>query len=312
MLIMAATIGILAAEIALFGPLTILEALAVNAIFLGTTLLMLRMVGKARTDISKGSAALMDIAKAMTLLALDVVIMTGTAALLQNVEWESIGKVGSIVVVLSGIAIGVMWLSNKWKKGGDNALKVMESMAILMGSISLSAGLMILISKLGTWDDVVMGASVIVVTIALMTGIVYWMSKIEKKNLEQATSTLIAIAGVFSVITLISAFVLPMIAKQLEDVLLGDFVVGLTIALMVGVVHWMSKIDKKNLKAATTAMWHIIGIFGSISLVALFILPEIGKKWDDVAVGGVVVFGIVALMVGAVWLVGKLPEKDTR
>ena len=81
-MIIAATIGVLAAEIALFGPLTILEALAVNAIFLGTTLLMLRMVGKARTDISKGSAALMDIAKAMTLLALDVVIMAGTAALL--------------------------------------------------------------------------------------------------------------------------------------------------------------------------------------------------------------------------------------
>lgn len=81
-MIMAATIGLLAAEIALFGPVTILEALAVNAIFLGTTLLMLKMVGKARTDISKGSAALMDIAKAMTLLALDVVIMAGTAALL--------------------------------------------------------------------------------------------------------------------------------------------------------------------------------------------------------------------------------------
>ena len=311
-MIMAATIGLLAAEIALFGPVTILEALAVNAIFLGTTLLMLKMVGKARTDISKGSAALMDIAKAMTLLALDVVIMAGTAALLQNVEWESIGKVGSIVVVLSGIAIGVMWLSNKWKKGGDNALKVMASMAILMSSVAISVGLIALISKLGTWDDVVMGAGVIVVTIALMTGIVHWMSKIDKKNLEQATKTLVTIAGVFSVITLISAFVLPMIAKNLNDVVIGGIVVGVTIALMVGVVWAIGKIDKKKLDIATRTLIEMTAIFSVLSIVAAFMLPNIAKNIKEVAVGAVVVAGIIALMIGAVWLVGKLPEKDTR
>lgn len=53
-------------------------------------------------------------------------------------------------------------------------------------------------------------------------------------------------------------------------------------------------------------MWHTVGIFGAISLVALFILPEIGKKWDDAAVGGIVVFGIVALMVGVVWAISKI------
>jgi len=138
------------------------------------------------------------------------------------------------------------------------------------------------------------------------------MSKIDKKNLEQATKTLVTIAGVFSVITLISAFVLPMIAKNLKDVVRGGIVVGVTIALMVGVVWAIGKIDKKKLDIATRTLIEMTAIFSVLSIVAAFMLPNIAKNIKEVAIGAVVVAGIIALMVGAVWLVGKLPEKDTR
>ena len=80
--------------------------------------------------------------------------------------------------------MGVMYLANKWKKGGDNAIKVMQSMSILIASITISIGLIALMTKVASIEDIRAGALVVVMTVALMTGIVWWMSKINKKNLE--------------------------------------------------------------------------------------------------------------------------------
>ena len=184
MLIIAATIGLLAAEITFFGAVTIIQALAINVLFVGTTIMLMRFLGKSRSHITTGATALKDIAKALTYLSIDVAMMAIVASFLQNVEWESLGKVASVVVLMTGVVMGVMYLANKWKKGGDNAIKVMQSMSILIASITISIGLIALMTKVASIEDIRAGALVVVMTVALMTGIVWWMSKINKKNLE--------------------------------------------------------------------------------------------------------------------------------
>lgn len=85
MLIMAGTIGIMAAEIAYFGVLTILESLTVTSMFVGVTIMLMKTLSKSRGDISKGTAALKEVMKALTLLSVNVVILSATASMLQDV-----------------------------------------------------------------------------------------------------------------------------------------------------------------------------------------------------------------------------------
>ena len=81
-LILTGAIGLLTAEILFFGPLAVASSLALITLFVGTSILMMRMAGKAERDIQKGTAAFKDIAKAMTFLTLDVMLLAGAAVIL--------------------------------------------------------------------------------------------------------------------------------------------------------------------------------------------------------------------------------------
>jgi hypothetical protein len=187
LLIITGAIGLLTAEIMFFGPLAVAGSLALMTLFIGTSILMMRMAGKADRDIQKGTAAFKDIAKAMTWLSLDVLIVAAAAVILQGVEWESIGKVVVMVGVLTVVTAGIMFMANRWKKGGDNALKTMMAISMVIAAATLSIGMIALMTKIASVDEIVAGTVLMLLTVTAMTGLVHWLSKIKTRNLEKAT-----------------------------------------------------------------------------------------------------------------------------
>ena len=312
LLIITGAIGLLTAEIMFFGPLAVAGSLALMTLFIGTSILMMRMAGKADRDISKGTAAFKDIAKAMTWLSLDVMIVTAAAVILQAVEWESIGKVVVMVGVLTVVTAGIMFMANRWKKGGDNALKTMTAISLVIAAATLSIGMIALMTKIASVDEIVAGTVLMLLTVTAMVGLVHWMSKIKTRNLEKATQALMMITGAFTIVSIVAAVVLPAISKQFVDVLGGLFVTAVIISAMVLTVKWLSSMKTRNLKKAQDALLAITAVFTIVSIVAAVVLPAIGQQMGAAFKGLAVVAVIMLAMVGTVWLVGKLPAKDTR
>ena len=299
MLIMAGTIGIMAAEIAYFGVLTILESLTVTSMFVGVTIMLMKTLGKSRGDISKGTAALKEVMKALTLLSVNVVILAATASMLQDVQWETLGKMGAIIAVLSGIAVGAMWLSDKWSKGGDKALKTMAGLSILLVSTSLAIGIVANVARKYEVGEIAVGLGAIALVIGGGFLAVKLLEKANKK-FDKALTALGSLIALMTATALVLNFVVAPLAEKIGEVIAGGVVVLATIALMTGIVHWLSKIPGKNLDKATLTLAKITALFGIISLVSLFILPAIGANWKDAAVGAIAVFGIIAVMTGVV------------
>ena len=306
---MAATIGLLAAEIALFGTVTILESLAITSLYVAITIGLMRSVGKASSDISKGTAALQDVAKAMTILSFNVILMAGTAALLQDVEWESLAKVGAVIVVLSAIAAGAMKLSEKWNKGGDAALKTMAGLSVLLISTAITIGIVSFVAKTTNEADIAIGLGAIALVII---GGYFVVNKLLEKNnrdFDKAIGNLAAMIGILAATGLVLRFIVAPLADVAGMTALGGVVVMGTIALMTGVVMWLSKIKKENLNKATRTLWQVLAMFAGISLLANYVLPKIAEKWDSVLGGALVVTGIIALMSGMTVALALLSQK---
>ena len=117
-LILTATIGLMAAGIALFGSMVIIESIALMTLFIGSTLLMLKWTSQKSRDIKKGTDALHDVAKAISILTLNVILLTITAQMMNKIEWESIWKVELLFVTLGAVMVAAMYVSDKWQKGG--------------------------------------------------------------------------------------------------------------------------------------------------------------------------------------------------
>ena len=298
MLMMASTIGIMAAEIAFFGVATVLESLTVTSLFVGVTIMLMKTLGKSRGDIMKGTSALKEVMKSLTLLSLNVVILAATASMLQDIQWESLMKVGTIIGVLGLITVGAMWLSDKWQRGGDKALKTMAGVSILLVSTSVAVGIAAMIGRKYDVGEIAIGLGAVALVIAGGFAAVKLLEKANKRY-EKAITTLGSLIALMTATALVLNFVIAPLGDKVGEVALGGVVVMATIALMTGITQWLSKIPGKNLEKATLTLAKITAIFGAISLVAMFILPVIGEKWKDASVGAIAVFGIIAVMTGA-------------
>lgn len=138
---------------------------------------------------------------------------------------------------------------------------------------------------------------------------VRWMTSWPEKQLKQATTTLGVLTVMLLAVSLIACFILPKIGENWEDAAIGGVVVMAIIGLMVGMVWFMTKWEEKQMKYAIWAIAALTVVLLAVSLIALYILPEIGENWKAAAIGGAVVLGTIAIMGLLVFLLGLIPKE---
>jgi hypothetical protein len=84
------------------------------------------------------------------------------------------------------------------------------------------------------------------------------------------------------------------------------------IALMVGMAWLTSLIGQDTLKETYITLGVLTLMLVAVSLVTKFILIPIGEEWKEAALGGVVVMGIMALMVGMTWVLSTIDEDKMK
>jgi energy-coupling factor transporter transmembrane protein EcfT len=84
------------------------------------------------------------------------------------------------------------------------------------------------------------------------------------------------------------------------------------IGVMVLMVKWITTWEEKQMKYALWALASMTLMLLAVSLIALYILPDIAEKWDQVLIGGGLVLGIIGIMSLMVYLMGKMEAEEVR
>jgi hypothetical protein len=214
----------------------------------------------------------------------------------------------AVIAFLVGMVKWISTIDEKELSTANTTLIVLTGMLL---AVSLIAAF--ILPTIGeNIKDAALGALVVVAIIGLMVFAVKWMTTWDEKQLSQATTTLLVLTGMLLAVSLIAAYILPTIGENIEDAALGAVVVMGIIGIMVLMVKWITTWEEKQMKYALWALASMTLMLLAVSLIALYILPDIAEKWDQVLIGGGLVLGIIGIMSLMVYLMGKMEAEEIR
>lgn len=267
-LMMTGSIILLAAAIELFGALTVIGATVVAIAFVGAVLLMLNMLKKGGDSVKEGTAALKDLAKAILFMTLDIYLLTGAAILLSTVDWESLGKVATMMVVVGAFMTLAIWAGAKWDKGGENAQKAMIGIGALLIMSAAAVAIAVWVAKQNSIEDILLGMAMLAV---IVVGSYFMVTKLlEKanKDYDNALKNLALSIAIVAATALIANFLLAPLADKVKEIIIGGGMVLVIIGIMVAMVKWLAKSDPESLKQAGYAIAIMTAVVAAVSLIA--------------------------------------------
>ena len=261
------------------------------------------LMSKSSVEIGKGGAkinglktSLLSIAGALLLLAITLKIVGSMKP--EQYQQACEAMVGLIIGI--GVLIAAYGLLVKGKaaqnmdKAGTMLIKMAGAMAILAIVAKLIAGM--------TWDDMKKAG----VGLAGLVGVVLLLTligKIDSKGLKNVSNNLLKI----STAMLILEVVAKLIAEMTWDDM-GKAAVGLS--GLVGIVALLMLVGKIDSKGIDSVGANILTISGAMSLLAITAKIIASMSWPDMAKAGVGLTALSAIVVGLVWGIGKVSDKD--
>ena len=185
----------------------------------------------------------------------------------------------------------------------------MTGLSIFLLTATISVGLAVAIAHNNSFGDIILGMAMIAAVVVGGYFTVKYLLKESNRNFDKALKNLAILVGIMGVTAMVIGLLIVPLGPLWDKALVGMIVVGAVMAGLVGLIHWMSKIDKKNLKQATNTLMVITGVLTVVSVIALLVLPKIGEQWDKTAVGAVVVLLIVAAMELLVFGLTKIKKR---
>lgn len=205
----------------------------------------------------------------------------------------------------------VTGISNKKIK---DAHKFLISFAKLIGmTISVMAVIAILTKVIGI-IPVLTGFLLINLTIKHMGNIILQLSdKKFNRNIKHVTELvkgiglliLTFVAGI-SILAIVTNIVKP------KNIIIALGVIALFMTGAYFMIKKLSNIKARQLKQATKALVDISICFAIIAFVSAYLLRPIAKHVSDVVIGGAVVLGIITLMIGGLFLISRIKNKNLK
>ena len=143
--------------------------------------------------------------------------------------------------------------------------------------------------------DVILGGIVVSIIIGLGIFAVNKLAGIE--NIDNGTNALIKIAGVFTLIALVTDLILIPIGKKVGDAILGASVVLIIEGLLIAGVYLLTKVKRKNIEQSIQNLAILTMIYIGIALVTKLILIPIGKHLGDAMLGAAVTILITGALI---------------
>ena len=266
-------------------------------------------------------------AKAAAKVALSVAALVGTLTLsliALVILWKTndikdlLGGLGLLTIVV-GFALGIIkLLGSKWfKREKNEGLQGAKDIVLLIGGLTLSLAVLVLVAKKTKWTDMVQGIMMLTAIIAFAIGILLVLGKSSfKKDALEGLESLGEITLLILGMT-ISLAIVTYVARKTKwtDMVQGIIMLGAVVAFAIGLIWVLSRdsFQKNAIKGLAGVGAIVLLIAGSSA--AMLIFGEYVKKIDGVkkesawrAFGlmWAVIGGMVALaaVIGAIWSTG--------
>lgn len=246
-----------------------------------------------------------------------VALMAGTLAILSAVSKIATLKSLGMSFAIMTAAIAGVWLTTKVLNNRkfiadlSGATKTLMSIGIFVATISLSMTLLTHVIKTNKKEDI--NESLLIISGFIIGAIltVTILNLLKSEQLNSAANVLLKISAVYAIIAVISAVVLPEVGKQRANVFLGGLVVGTFIAMSIGFVSLLNKLDNKKKNGALINLAAIAAIFGGIALITKTLLIPIGLYAEEALMGAGINLVLLSAMIGGVYLLSKVNRKLT-
>ena len=310
-LLIVGAIGLMTLIVSLFKIEDVLLGLGLVAITITGLVIASKYLSSKDTEetINNGVKSLQKLCISLLIVTAAIGLMTLIVSQ-NNVSDIILGTVVTMAVIAFLVGM-VKWISTIEEKELSTANTTLIVLTGMLLAVSLIAAF--ILPTIGeNIKDAALGALVVVAIIGLMVFAVKWMTTWDEKQLSQATTTLLVLTGMLLAVSLIAAYILPTIGENIEDAALGAVVVMGIIGIMVLMVKWITTWEEKQMKYALWALASMTLMLLAVSLIALYILPDIAEKWDQVLIGGGLVLGIIGIMGLMVYLMGKMEAEEVR
>lgn len=271
---------------------------------------MQKKIAKEQKGIKKGKVAVAQLGDALW----KVVAAIGIMALLLKIF--DIGTILMGTGLVLGVVFALTYMTKMLASGHDekDATKAASSMAgICKALLWVSAAITIMtILVMIDLKSTIVGTVIVLAIIGMMVLMVKALASVEEKQLNAGKNTLMVLTACLVAVSLIALFTFIPLAQNIKDVLLGGLVVVGVLAIMIGMVWWMTKMDTDQVMQAAYALGILTICLIAVSLIARFILPAIGENWEDTAIGGALVVGVVLVMVAMVHWMSKIEPDNLK
>ena len=194
-----------------------------------------------------------------------------------------------------------------------DADKISHSISILFLSLTASLTILILISKLATWKDIVSGVLLFTTVVTAGILIINLLNpkklKLTDKEMNNVINTVRSISLLFLAISVsLSILILTVKNAKPSEIFSGIGIVMVFLVAAIGAIWMLSKIKHEDLETASNALLKISAVYAIISLVSLLLIIPIGKKADEILVGNIVILGTMAGLIGLLIFLDKAKE----
>ena len=193
----------------------------------------------------------------------------------------------------------VKGIKNKDVKDAD---KLIHEIGITIGMLIGMVAVIALITKVVGIVPVAAGLGVLWFTLSSVKKFIIDLAdKNIKKNLADALKSLKGIAILVLSLSVSTAIIAGTISEfGLVPTLIGLAIIAAIVSGEIYVIKKLSKINPKNLDAASKAMLKLSFVFAIVALVSATLLRPIGENIGDIILGGAVVLLIISLGIYAV------------
>lgn len=296
----------MSAGIALFGFMTVLGSVAVVVSSIHIILKLMKNLSKETKSIEKAAKNLNMVMTAVSILTANVIALAFVAKMADKIQWESLGKVGAMMVALVGVMYVATKIGKEWKKNGkDMTLGLIGVTALLIGG-SMAVKIAVQTAAENTWQDLALGIGMVMGVMLLTVGFVKLLSK-NNKNLVNALVSMAVMTALLAATALIINHLIIPIGEEAGPAALGVIVVAGTLFALTAMVKILGSIRNKSLVQATLCVGIMSFIMLGIGLITKEILIPLGLDAEAAFIGAgtamalTIGFGLLTGLFGVVF-----------
>ena len=266
------------------------------------------MIGLVKWMMSFDETKLYESYKALGILTAELLVLSLTIKYVLSPIGEQakealFGSAIAMAVVVGMVGI-VKWMMSFDEKKLYESYKALGILTAELLVISLT--IKEVLSPIGNnAKEAFIGTAIAMGVVIGLVGIVRLLMMFDEGEMKTSYIALTVLTAELLIVSLtLKELVIP-IGKQAKEALFGTAVVLGIIMGLIGMTWLLTKIEQKDLVWSLAALGVLTVIVGLVALTTKYLLIPIGKEAKEALYGAGIALGIVAIMTGIVYVLGK-------